>query len=229
MSTLVLTARDMDLLAFLALHRECPLDLLAPRFFAKHPYTREAHAVPIKPCLRRLRQLCAHGYVDLAAIKDAPGRASRRVARLARRADDPLHQAAARRAVPAKERLHHLRTLEAVHAIELDVRRRGGRVVEFRLEGAIRAEAQRGRMTRRGESFESFPDAVCTIAYPSPSGERVVRVAVEYVTSKYTDADIYAKHESFPRTYDGALWFADNARTAERVRHITGGACALLR
>lgn len=228
MTTIVLTARDMDLLAFLALHREVPVDLLARRFFAKNPFTGAPNAVPLKPCTRRLRDLSAHGYLHLERVTETPGRRSRPVARIAERADNPLGQRAARRSINPKERIHHLRTLEAVRRVELAAQRRGGRLIEFRVEGALRAAAQRGRKTRRGDSFDAFPDALCTIAYPRNGGQRVVRIAVEYVTVKYTSAAIDAKHDSFQREYDGAAWFADKRSTAERVKRLTGATCSLL-
>lgn len=56
---------------------------------------------------------------------------------------------------------------------------------------------------------------------------RVQRIAVEYVTSKYTDVDIVAKHESFAR-FHNVHWFADRPHTAERVARLTGAKCAVL-
>jgi hypothetical protein len=222
----VLTARDMDMLAFLALHRECSLEQLAQRFFQRNPFTGALNKNPEKQCARRMRELQAHRYLDLSHVND--GRKRRVVARVAARADAPLDERAARRTISPKERVHHLKTLAAVEHVERSVQRRGGRVVEFRVEAAIRSEAQRGRRTRRGDAFDAFPDAVCIVALPSAHGERLVRVAIEYVTSKYCDADIRAKHESFADAYDEALWFGDRPRTSARVKRITGATCSLL-
>jgi hypothetical protein len=70
---------------------------------------------------------------------------------------------------------------------------------------------------RPGDKLPSFPDAV-VVADVAHGGEwRCVEIAVEYVTSKYTDADIVAKHVSFAR-FHNVFWFADRAQTAERVR-----------
>lgn len=226
MTTLVLTARDMDLLAFLALHRECSLEQLALRFFRRNPFTGAVNKNPAKQCARRMHELQAHRYLDLSHVND--GRKRHLVARVAPRADAPLDERAARRTINAKERVHHLKTLAAVEQLERDVAQRGGRIVEFRVEAAVRAEALRGRRTRRGDAFDAFPDAVCTVAMPSPRGERLMRLAIEYVTSKYCDADIRAKHESFASAYDDAIWFSDRPRTSERVKRITGKTCSLL-
>ena len=226
MTTIVLTARDMDLLAFLALHRECTIEQLATRFFARNPYSAAPNRNPEKQCARRVAVLQRHGYLETSRIAD--GRRRRVVVRVAAKSDAPLDERAARRTVNPKERVHHVKTLDAVQRIEESVRCRGGRVVEFRVEAAIRVEAQRGRRTRRGDSFDAFPDAVCTLAFPTPHGERRERVAVEYVTSKYCDADIRAKHDSFAAEYDRTLWFADRPRTAARVKRLTGDTCSLL-
>ena len=226
MPTIVLTARDLDLLAFIALHRECSLEQLAARFFAKNPYTGVPNAAPEKPCARRIAELQRHGYVESSRIAD--GRRRRVVVRAATRADPVLDERASRRTLRPNERSHHLRTLDAIDRITEDVRRRGGRVLDFRVEATIRAETQRGKRTHRGASFDAFPDAVCTVAVPTPAGEDIRRIAVEYVTSKYCDADIFAKHDSFGGAYDGALWFADTRRTAARVTRVTGAACTVL-
>lgn len=229
MTTLVLTARDMDMLAFLALHRECPLELLAKRFFSRNPFTGVENRNPEKQCARRLADLRAHGYLDTSRVREREGGRARVVAHVAAKADSPLDERAARRSVNPKERVHHLRTLDAIREIEERVKARGGRVVDFRVEAAIRAAAQRGRRTRGGDTFEAFPDAVCTVAFRTEHGrERVVRIAVEYVTSKYASADIREKHASFSSQYDEALWFADKRRTASRVALLTGETCSVL-
>ena len=53
-------------------------------------------------------------------------------------------------------------------------------------------------------------------------------IAVEYVTSKYTSADIEKKHRSFDR-FHAVVWVADRARTAERVKALTGRPCTILK
>lgn len=228
MTALVLTERDRELLAFLAVHRACTAELLAERFFSKNPFTGAPNTKPDKALERRLTALRRHGHVSLSRVRCDDGMV-RAFVRPAAAADPLLGDRASRRVVPRSGRSHHVRTLEAVRAVEESVRRRGDRFVSFQVEAAYRAARQRGRRTRNGDGFESFPDAVCTIAVRGPAGSwRVVLVAVEYVTSKYTDADIAVKRASFACTFDDALWFADRPRTAERVQAITGGTCAVL-
>lgn len=227
MTTIVLTDRDMELLAFLEAHRAAPISLLADRFFATNPFTGARNTNPLKACERRLSTLRAHGYVELERVRVA-GR-SRATARPASKADAPLGSDASRRSVPRRARVHHLKTLDAVAVLDRTLRARGGRVVSFILEPQLRSDEQRGTKTRRGHDFAPFPDAVCTVAVPrGASGEERYDVAVEYATSKYTSADIREKHDGFARLYKQAFWFADRTRTSWRVRHITGGACTVL-
>lgn len=99
---------------------------------------------------------------------------------------------------------------------------------DTRFEPDLRAELQRGRRTQRGEEYPAFPDAVCTYSVIGRDGARVVRqMAIEYVTSKYTDADIIKKAASFDR-YESVLWVADRASTAQRVTRLTGARCVVL-
>lgn len=228
MTTIVLTERDMELLAFLQQHRTVPVALLAARFFATNPFTDVRNTNPLKACERRLSTLRAHGYLDLDRV-----RASGRVyvtARVSPKADGVLGVDASRRAVPRRARVHHLKTLEAVAALDRGLRARGGRVVSFALEPQLRSDEQRGTKTRRGHDFAPFPDAVCTVAMPGGAGrEERYDVAVEYATSKYTSADIREKHASFRARYSAAFWYADRPRTSMRIQGVTGGTCTVLK
>ena len=227
MTTLVLTKRDMELLAFLARHRECDLELIAELFFARDPFSGAPNKKRTKACARRISRLRAHGYVGLARVKD--GAKTRSVAHLAPRSGQPLEDGdAPHRTLGPKNRIHHLRTLDALRLLEIDIKARGGRVVSFETESLLRAKTQRGRRTRPGDSFASFPDAVCTVVLPTVSGERQVNIALEIVTIKYTSADIREKHWSFGQHYAEAVWFADKASTSARVQHITGAPCLTL-
>lgn len=222
MTSFVLTPRDMQVLSFLEEHRAIPLPLLAERFFSQNPFTGTTNKSPLKACERRLTALRAHGYIEIDRVRVAGE--MRIVARVAAKADEPLGVEASRRTLGARSRTHHLRTIEAVGVLDRSLQARGGRVVSFTLEPQLRAREQSGRKTRRGDDFAPFPDAVCSIAV---GGERF-DVAVEYVTSKYTSADIREKHDSFRRAYRTSFWFADGTGTASRVRRITGGTCSVL-
>ena len=137
-------------------------------------------------------------------------------------------RAAPRRRVPAGKLAHHARTLDAVAVVQRMALARGARVVEVRMEGELRRELLRGRMTRRGASYPRVPDAVCTIEVPSAGGlSRRTEVAIEYVTEKYTSKDIVTKAAAFAR-FSKVLWFADRPATQARVARLTGARCGLL-
>lgn len=222
MTSFILTERDMEVLSFLESHRAYPLALLAERFFATNPFTGTQNKNPLKACERRMTSLRAHGYLEIERIR-AAGK-THVVARVASKSDDPLGVDASRRSLPTRARVHHVRTIDAIAELERSLTARGGRIVSFTLEPQLRAREQQGRKTRRGDDFAPFPDAVCSVAV----GADRFDVAVEYVTSKYTSADIKEKHDSFRRIYRHAYWFADNAGTAHRVGRITGGSCLIL-
>lgn len=222
---LILTLRDIALVRLVAAFRIVPLDLLAERFFTTELDDENMQRAPSDVCRRRLRNLAKAKYLQLGVEYD--GRMRRPVARPGARAARIVGGEPARRRIPARNRVHHLRTLQAIRDVEREIRARGGTVVEARLEHQLRGLEQRGRRVRPGDKLPSFPDAV-VVANVRVGGElRRVEFAVEYVTSKYTDADIVAKHKSFAR-FHNAFWFADRHHTAERVARLTGATCAVL-
>jgi hypothetical protein len=227
MTHFILTDRDAELIEFLAAHRECALTLLAERFFKRNPYSGEENRDPEAACQRRLSKLRREGYVTLDRVRER-NKHVLPIVRLAARADSALGEAASRRTIAARDRPHHAKTLEAIRLIEQSLTRRGETVGAFRLENAIRSEAQRGRRTSRGDTFDAFPDAVVEIDFTRNDGFKTRTVAVEYVTSKYADKDIAAKLQSFTEKYNEVLWFADTPHTQKRVMNITGRACTLL-
>ena len=102
-------------------------------------------------------------------------------------------------------------------------------IAEVILEPVLRAREQKGRATRAGQTYDSFPDAVCVVHRTSADGTVVVeRIAVEYVTGKYTTADIRNKADSFSGAYARTLWVADRASTARRVTTLVGEDCPWL-
>jgi hypothetical protein len=118
-----------------------------------------------------------------------------------------------------------VRTLDALAELRRDIERRGGKVVAVKLDGDLRAEGRRGKRTSFGDTYEPMPDAVVVVQMPGAA--KPTQIALEYVTSKYTDADIRAKSAAFA-TYDSVRWFSDRQRTAGRVLALTGARCTVL-
>ena len=219
------TQRDLALIRFIASRRSALLSDVKERYYATNPFDDEPNADPEKACRRRLGALARAGYVRLGF--DFDGRVRRRVVTLGP-ASESITGVSSHRRIPARNRAHHIRTQEAITLLERIVAAGGGRVVDVRFEHDVRAQDFAGRRTRRGDRMPAAPDAVLQAELRAGDGShRVVDLAIEYVTGKYTDADIVAKHRSFKR-FDGAYWFADNARTAERVLRLTGASCTTL-
>jgi hypothetical protein len=221
-SHFALTARDIDVLQHITARRGVPIEHVAARFFSKDPFTGKVNREPHRACVQRVRALVRAGYVALVSEHDGARR--RQLVVLANGVNGMTCERASKRRVSARNGAHHVRTQDALVKVERAAKRFGGRVLSVRLEADIRGEEQRGRRTTAGDVYPAFPDAVCSVHVP---GLGVGEIAVEYVTSKYTDADIVKKHESFAR-FDAVIWVADRPRTAERVKALTGKPCRVL-
>lgn len=247
MKAFSLTDRDIELLEAICAFRAVPIEQLAARFFANNPFTGAENRNPEAACARRLATLSAAGLVMKFSLHDgstAGGAARGDDGSLRRRGmrvlvglgpkAETVLGSQARRHVPIRKLAHHARTMDALLLVEESVRARGGRVIAARIEQQVRSDQQRGRFLQLGDSFDPFPDAVCTAELPFSSGSAVemrrVEIAVEYATGKYTDEDIKHKHEGFTADagYDEVLWFADKAATRERVKRVTGGTCSIV-
>ena len=218
----MLTARDVEILKHVSALRGVPIEHLAARFFDADPFTGKKNKNPMRACERRLRELARAGH--LAFERQHDGERRRQLVVLANRANPVVRKRARRRRASVRAGAHHVRTQDALVKIEQAIVRRGGALLSVKLDADIRAAEMHGRRTTFGDKYEAAPDAVCKVRMP---GLGVGEIAVEYVTSKYTDADIVAKHASFAR-YDAVVWVADKKRTAERVTALTGMPCKTL-
>jgi hypothetical protein len=174
-------------------------------------------------CHRRLRALADAGYVALKSIRGQKAGHRTQSITLTRQAADALGTARPALLHP-KGRDHHMATLRCVEQLRAQLAKRGGAIVSVALEHALRSAQQRGRGTARGETFASFPDAVVVVREVGGS-ER--RVALEYVTGKYTNQMIAEKANDFA-AYDSTVWVADRASTSRRVEGLTGEPCSWL-
>jgi hypothetical protein len=223
-----LTERDIRIIRYITMLRGVPIEHLEELFFEFDPYTREKNKNPARACERRLRELGRHRYVRFVREFDGDRRRQLVVVEIGAHGIGDEHAAYVKRArkrrPPARHGAHHVKTLDALHAIRRDVEQRGGRLVRVQLDNDLRAHLRQGRMTQMGDFYEPMPDAIVWIAMPGQPREEVV---VEYVTSKYTDADIRRKHRAF-KNYSRTIWVADKPHTAERVRALTGESCRVI-
>lgn len=220
--SLVLTARDVDVLRFLAAHKAAPLDVLAEKFFARHPVTGRVNADAGHAAERRIAALARAGYVQSRTARLATQGVTKTVAVTASGAR--ALGARAPRSIPVKGGDHHAATLRALERARAPLAAEGLRLIDYKLEFALRASVQRGRSTRRGEVFDAFPDAV--LIAEDGHGQRH-EIALEYVTSKYTDAMIAEKATGFQR-FERTLWVSDTTTTSARVQRLTGAPCSCL-
>jgi len=225
--TLALTDRDLELLGFIAGYKCAPLDLLAARFFAYVLATGLETKNPERACEKRVLELARAGYVTTKIIKGrVPDKTTLAVTLTPAAA--AVVDAPRPKSLPIRGRVHHMQTLRAVEDLRAELAKSGQRIGRVRLEFQQRSEVQRGRATRRGEEYECFADALVLVEETGPDGAvHTYELALEYVTSKYTDRDILDKAESFKR-FDRTVFVSDTPRTAARVTRLTGEPCRCL-
>lgn len=213
------SSRVLTMLRYLADAGEVPLHVLIAAFWPEdEPAAAEANA-------RRwvsTQQRAGH-------VEASPPRGLNTTVRLSRASAAIFQPAVPSGAVGhPRARAHHAATLKYVEQLKNELGP-NQRLVSVMLEPQLRAELQAGQGSRLGQTYDSFPDAVVVIEEALPDGTmRQRRVAVEYVTSKYTSQDIVEKANSFDENYDSTLWVADKARTQQRVSALVGGSCACL-
>lgn len=219
-----LTDRDLELLIFIASFKVVPLDILATRFFAISRTTGEPTLNPGRACEKRVLELARAGYVHTKVVKGSLEGTVTREVRLTPYAAQ-VANVPRPRALPARGRVHHMQTLRAVEEIRTELAQGGARIRAVALEFQQRRLVQAGRATKKGEQYDNFADALLTVEKAAADGSvRTKEVALEYVTSKYTDQDIIEKANSFKR-FDQSIFVADSPRTAARVTRLTGEPC----
>jgi hypothetical protein len=223
---LALTDRDIELLLFISSYKLIPLEILAARFFSISFATGARTKDPKRACEKRVLELAQAGYLHTKIVKGRSGTATREVrltASSAQAVDVPRP-----RPLPVRGRVHHMQTLRAIEELRTELERDGARTRDVALEFQQRRRIQAGRATKKGEEYDNFADAIITVERTSPEGHvKLEELALEYVTSKYTDRDIIDKAESF-RRFDRTVFVADSPRTAARVRRLTGEPCRVL-
>lgn len=218
---MVLSPRALSILGYIADSGEVPFHVLLQAFWGEPANGRAEKSM--QEWVRRQRHA---GW-----LRTSVPRGENTTVRLSPKAKAILGE---RNGAPAfavghpRARAHHAATLLYIEQVRSQLGPNEA-IVESLLEPQLRAREQAGRGTRRGQVYDSFPDAMLRIEEMTPDGVTHVRnVAVEYVTSKYTSKDILEKSASFASKYEQVLWVADNPRTQARVERLVGGECACL-
>lgn len=208
-----ITERDVAVVFFLGSVHLAPVDVLADRFFAKNPQTGKPNANPQRAAIRRLDELAKAGYLHQGSIAPSPskepgGRVYMLGAAGAAAVGVPLT------GVTAKRVHHHIQTLRAVEVVRVQLEAEGRSISGLELERGEMASQERNR-------GRHVPDAIVTVDDGST-------VAVEYVSTDYTDRMIAEKGGYFAERYSRIQWAANSAATQRRVVRLTSADCPVI-
>lgn len=209
-----LSERDVRVLNFIAGVHVAPVDVLAKRFFATHAQSGRKNTNPERACVRRLDELARAGYLVAATVADSPSKErGGRVYALGRAGGAALGEPL--RGVTPKRMHHHVQTLRHVEVIRDELAAEGRAVVKLELE---RGEgASRERCAGR-----HVPDAILTLDDGST-------VAIEYVSTNYTDDMVREKGAYFAERYGSVRWSANSPATRARVLRVAREPCDVIR
>ena len=205
---MILTPRDNDLIAYVAASREVGVDLLARIFFERDPQTGKQNGNPRAAAARRLAMLRDAGFLIVFGKRTAVT------------SKGAVHvDGAVSAPCPMSMRAHHDGTLAAIEHFRR-YHELGATVCDVVLEHRLRQQRMKGCGVAR-RKIGALPDAVITLR--TPTGNR--SVALEYVSSKYTQAMIEGKLIGLRGDYDDIVFYADTPATAARVMRATGMVC----
>ncbi len=212
--------RDLRILSRLGHDRVLDLPFVASLHFHN---TQQ----PTKNAMARLRELEEAGYLHITHTRIPLVSLSIRGARAVGAKVKPVHPRHLR---------HHLATIRAIEAYRKELEAAGGSFVTretssgqragYLLEFHVQAEDRRGgKRTFAGMRYDASPDAIVFAQMP---GMQAQRVAIEYFTAAYSDAQIRSK-ATFMQNFDSVYQVADTKNTATRVTFLTKSPCIVQR
>ena len=211
---IALTERDVRVLSFIASVHVAPVDVLAKRFFDAHPQTGKKNTNPERACVRRLDELARAGYLVGSTVADSPSKErGGRVYALGRAGGAALGEPL--RGVTPKRMHHHVQTLRHVELIREELAAQGKTIAKLELERGERASSERC-------AGNHIPDAILTL-------DDGATIAVEYVSTNYSDETIAMKGNHFASAYSQVRWSANSVATRNRVLRIMRDACDVIR
>lgn len=206
---MLITPRDSNLIAYVCSSKEVDVTHLAALFFSRDPQTGRENRKPRVAALRRLSTLRDAGFVTVAG------------ARIRVTAKGASHvYGAVSDACAVTLRAHHDGTLAAVEHYRRYLPH-GTSITDVILENKVRQQRMRGRGVANTK-IGSLPDAVVNVRAQDGTTRKV---ALEYVSTKYTNAMIEGKLNGFRGSYDDIVFYADTPATAARVTLVTGMDC----
>jgi hypothetical protein len=210
---LPLTPRDVEVMHWLKVTTAAPVDVLASYFFATNPQTGAINSNPVRAATRRLNELARAGYLHASSVAPSTSRESGgRVYALGSAGAAAV--GVGLKGITPKRIHHHMQTLRTVEIVRQELLREGKRVVGLELE--------RGEMSsRERNSGRHVPDAIVTVDDGST-------IAVEYVSTDYTDEMIRSKGAYFTERYSQLRWSANSTATRARVLRVTREPCEVI-
>ncbi len=205
---MIITPRDSDLLAYVAASKEAGIEHLAELFFSRDPQTGRENKNPRAAAVRRLSMLRDAGFLTVADSR----------AKVTSKGAGHVYGAVSD-GCAVTLRAHHDGTLAAIEHYRRYLPL-GTSMTDVVLENKVRQQRMKGRGVAKSK-IGSLPDAVINVR--TPAGTR--KVALEYVSAKYTNAMIEGKLNGFRGTYDDVVFYADTPATAARVTLVTGLDC----
>lgn len=208
-----LTERDVAVVFFLGSVNVAPVDVLAARFFATNPQTGKKNANPERAAIRRLDELARAGYLHAASI--APSSSKEPGGRVYMLGAPGAAAVGVRlTGVTPKRMHHHIQTLRTVDLLRQELEKNGRSIAKLELE--------RGEMASHERNLgRHVPDAIVTVDDGST-------VAVEYVSTDYSDKLIAEKSAYFVERYSQVRWSANSVSTQTRVVRMTRQACEVI-
>jgi hypothetical protein len=202
-----LSERDVVVMNWLKANTVAPVDVLAAQFFAKNPKNGRTNSNPERAAIRRLDELARAGYLVVATVAPSASRENGgRVYALGRAGSEAM--GVPLQSVAPKRMHHHLQTLRHVEVIRKELENEGRRITSV--------EHERGEMaTRERNAGRHVPDAIITVDDGST-------IAVEYVSTDYTDEMVRSKGAYFTERYGQVRWSANSEATRARVQRVTG-------
>lgn len=208
-----LTERDVAVVFFLSAVNAAPVDVLAARFFATNPQSGKRNTNPERAAVRRLDELARAGYLHAASI--APSSSKEPGGRVYMLGATGAAAVGVRlTGVTPKRMHHHIQTLRTVEQLRQELEAGGRSIAKLELE--------RGEMASHERNLgRHVPDAIVTVDDGST-------VAVEYVSTDYSDKMIAEKGTYFVERYSQVRWSANSVATQTRVKRVMNQGCSII-
>lgn len=208
-----LTERDTAVIFFISSVTVAPVDVLAARFFATNPQTGKVNTKPEQAARSRLDKLVEAGWLHAGSIPPSSSKEPGGWVYVLGK-ESAVATNVRLSGVAGKRMHHHLQTLRTIDRLRQELEKSGRSIAKVELE--------RGEMASHERNLgRHVPDAIVTVDDGSI-------VAIEYVSTDYSDKRIAEKSAYFAERYDQVRWSANSRATQTRVVRMTSQACDVI-